>query len=254
MAWLTTTTSTATRRTTSLHKLYTTDVSTRKHTRGGKELLRGCIYEPEEGEQQRERGLLEAVALWRHCSSSPLEARTSTPIKHTFCSVNFCHIHLCADSSHCTKVHGPNKWTENRNNWGVKRPHTTRTTALINNSILINLYEEYCWYTTIDLKDKLNWQERNRERGKFCLWIVPILNFNPYSDLSIWIINDSREGVKSIFSGNNMNFHYETLICSWAIVGLGQLGPTTNQGSIMKIHIVPRKDYKNHNKRRRTPK
>ena len=111
MAWLTTTTSTstATRRTTSLHKLYTTDVSTRKHTRGGKELLRGCIYEPEEGEQQRERGLLEAVALWRHCSSSPLEARTSTPIKHTFCSVNFCHIHLCADSSHCTKVHGTNK-------------------------------------------------------------------------------------------------------------------------------------------------
>ena len=69
-----------------------------------------------------------------------------------------------------------------------------------------------------------------------------------YSDLSISIINDSQEGVKSIFPWNNMNFHYETLICSWAIVGLGQLGPNTNQGFIMKIHIVPRKDYKKHNK------
>ena len=79
----------------------------------------------EEGEQQRERGLLEAVALWRHCSSSPLEARTSTPIKHTFCSVNFCYIHLCADLSHRAKVRM--NWIEN---W--KLEYNPTRTALIN--------------------------------------------------------------------------------------------------------------------------
>ena len=45
-----------------------------------------------------------------------------------------------------------------------------------------------------------------------------------------------------IFSQNNMNFHYGTLICSWTKLAKPNYGPTTNQGFIMKIHIVPRKD------------
>ena len=51
-----------------------------------------------------------------------------------------------------------------------------------------------------------------------------------------------------IFSLNNMNFQYGTLICSWTKLAKPNYGPTTNQGFIMKIHIVMRKDYKNHNK------
>ena len=33
-----------------------------------------------------------------------------------------------------------------------------------------------------------------------------------------------------LFSRNNMNFHYETLICSWPKLAKPNYGPTTNQG------------------------
>ena len=163
MAWLTTTTSTSTTATEDYFVASFTPMSRKQEERR-------LHTRTEEGEQQRERGLLEAVALWRHCSSSPLEARTSTPIKHTFCSVNFCYIHLCADLSHRAKVRM--NWIEN---WKLEYNHP-------DGSNQPNIWSPRYFGTTRSTS-KLNWQER---RKLFCLCIFQI---SIYLRISIFFIS-----------------------------------------------------------------